>query len=61
MTGVAVRVVEGKRLVNTGWTTSLPEALSAESRRLAASATSSEGRTGTVAFLNKQRPNFRAG
>jgi 2-(1,2-epoxy-1,2-dihydrophenyl)acetyl-CoA isomerase len=49
-----------KRLVNTGWTTSLPEALSAESRQLAASATSSEGRTGTVAFLNKQRPNFRA-
>ena len=49
-----------KRLVNTGWTASLPEALSAESRQIAASATSSEGKTGTVAFLNKQRPSFRA-
>jgi 2-(1,2-epoxy-1,2-dihydrophenyl)acetyl-CoA isomerase len=49
-----------KRLMNQALVTPLADQLAHEQVELAASANSSEGREGIVAFLEKRRPDFRA-
>jgi 2-(1,2-epoxy-1,2-dihydrophenyl)acetyl-CoA isomerase len=49
-----------KRLLNQALVTPLADQLAHEQVELAASANSSEGREGIVAFLEKRRPDFRA-